>query len=175
MSLDVTALRQHIETELADEALARLLEAAYEAIDEAVGAAADVSEYFRVHGDLLLLSRRAESIASVTENDTALETDDYELRPSGLTLRRLDTGTNPRRHWHRRIDVTYRAYNDESERDRVAVELVKLDLAYSPGLVSQSIGAWSETYTTGTGSSLDYAAERATILASLGGTQILAV
>ena len=45
-------------------------------------------------------------------------------------------------------------------------ELVKLDLTFSPGLTSTTIGSWSESYLQGNDG---YASERAAILATLGG------
>jgi hypothetical protein len=173
MALTVDEFREHVETELGDDAVQRLLDAAYEAIDEAIGSAGTVSEYLHAgHGDLLLLSRRALSITSISERDVALASGDYELRASGMTLRRKSTGTHPRTHWHGRVDVTYVAYPDEDERDRVAIALVKLDLTHSPGLAAQSLGAWSESYQT---SGPSYSQERATILASLGGSSLMAI
>lgn len=168
MTLALDELRQHIETDLEDDALQRLLDAAYQAIDEYAGVEGDVSEYLRAgYGDLLFLSRRALSITSVIERDVTLAASDYELRPSGLQLRRLTTGTHPSTRWHGRIDVTYTALADDAERDRVAIELCKLDVTHEPGLASQTLGAWSETYQTGTAQTGGYSDQRAAILASL--------
>ena len=63
-----------------------------------------------------------------------------------------------------RADVTYRPPDDTANRVRVAIELVKLEFAFNPGLASQTIGTWSEAYTSGGKS---YAEQRAEILASL--------
>jgi len=65
--------------------------------------------------------------------------------------------------------VAYVVDIDQASRIRVAVELVKLDLVSQSGLVSQTIGTWSETYNT----SKPYAQSREEILASIGGGGVL--
>jgi hypothetical protein len=166
MSLTVAEVREHVETELGDEALQRLLDAAYQAIDAEAGQGGDRSELLHPGGDLLFLSRRAESMTSVVERSTTLDATDYLLRPGGLLLQRLSTGTHPSSRWHGRIDVTYRAFGEEAERDRVALALLSLDVTHQPGLASQSLGAWSESYQPTTDTT-GYTQERAAILASL--------
>ena len=169
--LSVDQFRAYVNSPLTDDALLMLLDAACAAIDDAIGPTGDIREFFRVQGDLLMLSRRAESITTVIEDArrsaVTLDDDDYELSTSGQTLYRLSDGTNPRWYWSGRVDVTYRPFDDTANRVRVAVELVKLDLAHQPGLASQTIGTWSETYATG--SQATYAEQRAAILASLSG------
>lgn len=155
-------------TELPDEQLLILLDAAARAIVRAVGPLEDVREEFEtVPGDLLMLSVRAESITSVAENarylPLTLATDDYELSPSGRTLRRLSTGTHPIWNWWGRVVVTYQPADDTSERQRVQRQLVDLELSAHPGLAATTIGTWSETYRQG----VPYAQQRADILASL--------
>jgi hypothetical protein len=164
----VTALREFVTTSLSDAALQTFLDAAFAAIDDAVGPLEDVREILPTgSGDLLILARRADSIVSVTEDarwsPLVLDATDYELTRSGQTLVRLSTGTNPGWYWHGRVDVTYRPYADMANRIRVAVELVKLELATAGGLTAQAIGSWSETYASGTA----HAEQRAEILASL--------
>lgn len=167
MTLSVDALRLRVTSSLGDEALTGLLEAAYEAIDNYAGMVGDVQERLMASGmgPLLMLSRRAIAIESVTENDVALAADDYELRSSGQMLLRLTTGTNSRRYWFGPVDVTYQPYVDDAERDRVAGELVQLDLNYKPGLTSERIGDWEEQFARN--DLFNYQTERAAILASL--------
>lgn len=168
MSLSVDSLRLRVTSSLGDVALQGLLDAAYEAIDNHLGASGPVQELIMASGSgpLLMLSRRALSITAVVEHETTLAADDYELRSSGQMLVRLNTGTNPRRSWRAaRIDVTY-SYVDDAERDRVATELVKLDLNYKPGLVSEQIGDWQEQFARN--DLFNYDTERDAILATLG-------
>jgi hypothetical protein len=121
-------------------------------------------------GCLLMLNRTASEILSVTEDGILLSPLDYELRSSGLVLERLRTGPSPRYWWLGRIDVTY-TMGDEAERDRVVIALVELELNHAPGLMSQTIGQWSETYGGPQGQSYEEA--RGEILASLGGAVIV--
>lgn len=169
--LDVDGLRGHVTTDLDDEALGLLLDAAYEAIDAyaGTGAAGDypasLTELISPGpGDLLMLSRPAAGITSVIECDSTLAADDYELIGAQM-LRRLTTGTHPSSRWRGRVQPTYEPKADENERDRVAIALVNLDVNHSPGLVSEKLGDWAETHASGADGS--YAAQRADILASL--------
>jgi hypothetical protein len=162
--LTVAELREHLTSELTDDALERLLDAAYEAIGARIGTG-DVSELLTAGpGDLLMLSRPASAIVSLTERGRELSDDDYELRPSGQMLVRRRTGPHPDPRWRGRIDVTYTPSAADADRDRVAIALVKLDLAHNPGLTGQALGAWSEQYGQGDES---YAAARERILGSL--------
>lgn len=162
--LTVDELRLHITSSLTDEALQLLLDAAYAAIEETAVPIGSVTELITPgYGDLVMLARKADSITSVIEGTTTLAADDYELRSSGRVLRRLSTGTNAASYWLGRLDVTYAVPSDMAERKRVQLELVKLDLAFSPTLASQTIGTWKEDYAT----DKPYADQRDEILASL--------
>lgn len=175
--LTVEEFRAFVTTSLGDEPLQILLDAAWESIEDLLGPGAPtydapdaVNELVTVHGDLLMLSRAAETIESILEGTTELDPDDYEVRSSGRILRRLRTGTHPASRWgegwpHRgRVNVTYTPLSDAANRQRVQMELVKLDLGFTPGTVSERIGDWSETFTQG---ATDYPAQRSAILASL--------
>ena len=156
-----------VTTALSDATLQTLLNAAFDSIDEAIGPPGDIEERQTVHGDLLMLNRTAASVTSVAEHDRwtpiALATDDYELSRSGHVLIRLRTGTNPSWCWRGRVRVVYTPVDDTANRIRVAIELVKLSITFSPGLASQTIGTWGEAYATG----VPYPEQRAAILASL--------
>lgn len=156
-------------TSLSDEALALLLSAAEEAIAEAHGPLdydeeTPIIETHKPAGPLLMLGRRASSITTVLEGHVELTNgDDYALRPSGSIITRL-TPTGLPRSWRPvTVTVTYVPLSHIADRKRVASELVKLDIAFSPGLASQTIGPWTETYSSGR----TYADQRAEVLASL--------
>lgn len=156
--------------------LLRLLDAAQEAIDARYGAlyAADSNteqgqarEIMNVHGDLLVLSRRAASVDQVIEDrftPTTLASNDYELLPDGQTLRRLSTGTHTAYRWGHRVDVLYTPLSDVASRELAQINLVRLEISFNPGLAGQTIGSWSETYIT---SGKSYAEQREEILDSL--------
>jgi hypothetical protein len=171
MTLTVVQLREHVTSSLVDAALQRLLDAAYAAIAERAGAAGNLTESLPAgHGPLLMLSHQASAIVSVTEDATGeallLDADDYRLRPSGSLLERLDGGTHPHTRWRGRIDLTYTLADDTAERDRVALELVELDVNFQPGASSETIGAWSESVAAA-GGDAGYHAQREAILESL--------
>lgn len=172
MTLTVDGLRGFIETSLDDTSLGLLLDAAYEAIDRALGplgyddTPAAVTEILTVGpGDLLMLSRPATAITAVTEWETDLSADDYELLGDQMVYR-LSTGTHQRGTWDRRVRITYTPTADVNERDRAAVALVRLDLDYQPGVQSERLGDHSITFATG---SREYVEQRDAILASIAG------
>jgi hypothetical protein len=171
VTLTVDQFREHVTSSLGDEAIQRLLDAAAETIELAAGPYASAGTITEIlgsqSGPLLMLSRSAESVSEVIEGTgssaTTLAVDDYELSQSGNILRRLNDGTNPSWRWRHRTFATYLPLSDLAIRDMVQLELVKLDIAFNPNLVSQTIGAWSETYQAGK----PYPEQRADILASL--------
>jgi hypothetical protein len=152
-------------TTLPDEALQILLDAAAQDIVDEAGPSGEITERRRASGELVVLSRRALSITSVVEGTVTLDPDDYELSLSRSMLRRLRTGPNPSRRWFHPL-ITYLVVDDLASRQRVQRELVRLAIAFQPGLASQTIGTWSEAYATGQGSKT-YDEQRAEILASL--------
>lgn len=164
----VARLRGFVTTGLSDADLQLLLNAAIAEVDRALGPPA-VREHLRARGDLLLLSQAADSVTSVIEDERGgaieLEVDDYELSDTGQVLYRLRTGTNPADWWRGRVDVRYVRRDYSATRIRVIIALVELDLAHKPGLAAQTIGTWSEQYTSN--SAFNYELERASLIASL--------
>jgi len=168
-----TEFKLHVATSLGDPALQTKLDAAYAAIllhagpYMVVSGADDQVDAIitpRGPGILLRLPKRAASIEEVIEGETTLAADDYQLRSSGLILRRLDTGTNPATYWRRRVYVQFTPLSDMAIREMVQIQLVELDINFTPGLSSEKIGDWSETANTAFGSIEE---QRAAILAQL--------
>lgn len=153
---------------LSDESLLILLQASAADIVGAIGPLGDVVTVLGAHGPLLMLPYRASGIVSVTEDAygeaLSLAADDYELSWSGRTLRRLNDGTNPRDYWWRRVKVTLTPVDDLAQRQRAQLALMRLDITTNPGLASQTIGTWSESYRT----DVPVSEQRAEILATLG-------
>lgn len=178
MTLTVDDLREHVESSLTDTELGRLLDAAYETIDHAIGPGGDddypatITEVLTVGpGDLFMLSAPASAILSVSESrsaPTTLATDDYQLIGSQL-VKRLRDGTHARTGWHQQVTVSYTALADENRRDVAAIALVNLELTYQPGVQSEKLGDHSVTYSFGGSGASKYQDERAAILASLSG------
>ena len=171
MTLTVGQMREYVGTTLSDEAVQRMLDSAYAAINAQVGPSIRIDELYS-SGPLLMLNQAATSVVSVTEDlrgdaPIVLSSTDYALRSSGRILERLDSGPNGRSRWYGLVRVEYGSTVTEAERDRVAIELVRFDVTYSPGLSSQSSDSWSESYNV-PGQGWDYATGRQAILSTLG-------
>ncbi len=169
--LTVPQLREHVETPLPDAAVQRLLDDAEAAITAQVGPVGTVSETIEGGYSTLILSRPVGAITSITANGTTLAANDY--RAGSYVLTRLGTGTNPASYWAGSVVVTYTPVADTATRQRVQVELVRLALTYNPGLTSETIGDWSQSFATGSG--YNYQIEREAILATLGDATFMAV
>jgi hypothetical protein len=171
VALTVARLGEFVSSTVSAGSLQLLIDAALDTIAGVIGPPGDVSETFSPHGDRLMLSRRAESVVSVVENQpwapVTLVADDYGLSSSGYIVTRLRTGTNPRWAWSARVAVTYRPPDDTARRVTAAIDLVRLEIAFNPGLASQTIGTWAESYTSSGSSGRSYAEQRADILAAL--------
>lgn len=157
-------------TELDDASLQIFLDAAELAIEQRYGVTGSpVTETVDGGQTYIFLRRRASSITSVLETwgdtDTTLAADDYQLRGDGVSVKRLGTGTNAATWWGAPVAVTYAAADDEAERKRIQVALVKLDLNIAPGASSEQIGSWMEQHQES--SVWNYATQREAILDSL--------
>lgn len=169
-SLTVSELREFVTTDLSDEALQTLLDAAWAALTIATTA----NELISARGELLLLSRRASALTAAVERGVTLDTSDYELRSDGVSVRRLNTGVWPyARGWRGPIDISYTVAVSEAELQRAQIELVRLDIdgLSAPtvsALRSLRVGEVTEEYATGTSAGAAIRSSREAILASLG-------
>lgn len=165
--LTADEFREHVTTALGDDAIERALDAAEEAIDAIAGPVGAVTEIRNGGYTFVTLARRASAITSIVETwgdeTTTLAAGDYQIRSDGRSLKRLDTGDNPSRYWVGQVAVEYTPEADEATRKMVQLQLAKLELAFSPGLASQTIGAWTEQYRQ----DRPYEQQRADILATL--------
>jgi hypothetical protein len=166
MALTIELVRERAPSSLSEAALNSLLAETYSHIAHVIGEPGPLTEVLTADaGDVLLLSRPAASITSVLENNTELDASDYKLGTTRLLLR-LSTGGHPSLRWRGRPEITYEVLNDVAERDRIAMALIKLEMNFNPGLASQRIGQWAESYSQG----VDVAAEREAIFASYHGS-----
>lgn len=137
--LTADEVRDHIETDLVDDALTRVIEAADAEIINKLGAVASQVENLPGGGVELFLARRASAVSEVIERfdlgfgpqETTLEDDDFSLRPDGMRVERLFTGTNPAPYWRGEIKVTSTPDDDSARRKLLLVNLVKLELGYT--------------------------------------------
>jgi len=160
--LTVAQFREHMSDDVAlsDDVLTIMLDANEAAINRRVGPPSGAVETFYSYGATLLpLRSEPQVITSVTDyfaNDGTLlvEDDDYRIR--GSSVERVNG------LWGERTVVEYLPANTAAERIVVLVQLMKCDLNYEPGMLSQSGGGAFEAYTSG------HMAEREAILDRLG-------
>jgi hypothetical protein len=157
MALTVAIVREHIETDLSDAALQRLIDAAE---DDLGSDTAVVETFIGLGRRTIFLRRPASLISSVVEHasdgDVTLTASDHRLF-EGRMLERLETGTNPATYWEEKTTVTY-VPNDLRRRTAAALDLVRLE-AERRGVSSEGTGDYRMT-------ALDNENERRKILAS---------
>jgi hypothetical protein len=143
-------LREHVTTDLGDDALQRLLDYAEALINRRIGPPGDRTEIIRGGGLYISTSRPIDTVTSVTETtwgDTlSLDPLDYRLRSGGYLLERLQTGPNSRFHWWGDVTVIYAPVDDDAIRTGVQLALCDLALNAHPGLTAETIGAWSQQF-----------------------------
>ncbi len=146
--LTVTQLREHLETDLGDDALQRILDAEEGEIVRRYGSPALASEMLEGGDTWLVLERTPASITSITETvgdvDTVLAADDYRLW-SGGRLQRLADGTNPHSDWGDRATIVYVPRDESAQRTLALIQLCKLAVAYQGVKVHSVAGDYSET------------------------------
>lgn len=169
--LTVAQFREHIATDLVDDAVQRLLDANTQAIVRRFGPTDTVTmtRYPR-QNTILFFDRPIQAITSITEffpdpvgiSGVAVDPTDYRLRDGGTTLERWGYGTHPADWWSSRVDIVYVPVDDSAERVRVLIKLCELDLNRHPGISQVRIGEYSEQ-----SRNEPYDDEREAILASL--------
>lgn len=162
MMLTIAALREFVTSALPDDPLQVLLNAAEAEIIGVAGATGEITEHIHGYGlHRIVVAREIGTVTSVTEDRIVLADDDY--RVSGYVLTRIGTGTLPSWIWGSYLTVVYTPADDTAERQRVQMELVKLELNQDPGMSAETIGTYTGTYAAPS----IYAETRAAILASL--------
>lgn len=159
-------VRTHVETDLTAPALQRLIDDADAAIVSRFGAHASAGTVTERHSGYVLdlfPFRPVGAVTTITERsgstDTVLAVNDWESLLDGRALRRLGTGTNQRGSWAERVTIVYTPKNDDAQRKRILVDLVKLANRYE-AVKSENAGDYSAV-------SADYQDEREAILAEL--------
>ena len=158
--ITVGQLMEHIETDLSDEALTRLLESADAEIIRAFGphdGERTVTLYPVLHQSpyLLTLPSPAAGVSLITEgtDDTVVDSDGYTVEYNGRAILKNNS------RWLPPVDVSYTPVADNPRRIAVLIDLVKLELEYR-GLNTERVGSYSVAY-------LDHGKERQNILARL--------
>lgn len=159
--------RRH-ETDLPDEEITFICDEVNSEILRRFGAHADAGNPISVTLEGLtpwiFVNRPIVSITSVTETvidtDTVLAADDYENWHGGRALLRLNTGTNGRDNWGRKVVLVYVPEDDNNARQEAIIKIAILDMQYR-GLKSERAGDYQAAYA-------EYMAEREAILTRLG-------
>ncbi len=137
--LTVDEVREHVETDLGDDALERLVDAADQEIIDRLGALATHTDVLPGQGlPALPLTRKASAITSAVERindvDYTLGSNDYTLAADGYTLRRAQGSTYPNVAWSGAVTVVYVPYGgatgELAAREKLLVDLVRLDAVY---------------------------------------------
>ena len=135
-------LKEHVETDLSDDALDRLIDDADAEIVKRHGPHVTQEDTFEnvAAATAIYLSRPASSITTVTEEirngdgaytSTVLSADDYKLRRNNLQVERLSDGTNSRTTWGDVVTFEYVPAADNARRIRVTIDLVRLAITYN--------------------------------------------
>src|SRR3990172_6191048 len=159
-TLTVAQARQHIETDLVDDALQRLIDDAEAEIASRLGSNAAQTEVLEAGEPYLWLARKAASITSIVERF---------LHADGYRLERLHDGTNPALWFRGIVTIVYATVATAAQRLRLTIDLVKLSARYE-GLKAASVGDISTTFLD------DYQKERESLFRALnsGGRRQLA-
>ena len=142
--LTLAEVRDHVQTDLKDDALQRLLDDAEAEIVARLGSPTALSDVLPGGDKMLYLSRKAASISSIVERleeqDYALVATDFKLHADGRRLERLQTGSNPSEAWRGLVTISgVPDTADAASRKRLQADLVRLSVRYS-GVASEGVG-----------------------------------
>lgn len=151
MAVTIDDVRARVETDLDDDTVQRILDAAVEDLSRHAGSpTSDVETVRSVGRRVLSLPRRHSAITKIEERRTLdsdaveLSTDDW--RATGdYELFRLANGTNPALTWGREVVVTYTPAVDADLRDRVVLDLCQMDIEFR-ALKSERSGDYTADY-----------------------------
>lgn len=162
-------LKEHVETDLSDAGLQKLIDDAVAEINNRFGAdgAAVTEEYFmgeeteQVGRRRLFLKRPIGTLTSVKEGPTLVAADlttlventDFFQMMRGKALEKIGGD------WQKWVQVIHTPASDQARRHRVIIDLCKLALQYN-ALSAEGVGDWR-------GSHVDYQAEREKLLTGL--------
>ena len=169
MAITPAILKEHAETDLATTALQRLIDAANNDISQRFGSPSEaIEEYdmtvdrWEIRRDRIWTRQQIKSVTLLEEGFTLKTTDletlvldtDFFIVFEGQAIERIDT------LFRRRVRIKYvPQVADESQRDRVVIDLCKLMLQWN-GLQTERVGDWS-------GQVGDYETHRRKILSTL--------
>lgn len=147
--LTPTQLRQHVDTDLPDAALQRILDDVDAEIVRRFGEhTTTITEAHRPGAgeSRLFTDRKIASITSIVETvrttigdeQITLAADDYVIE-SNRCIRRESNGTNSRTYWAELVEIEYLPVADTARRIGVTIDVCKLTIVYQ-ALASSSVG-----------------------------------
>jgi hypothetical protein len=146
-------VRAAISSNLPDDSLRDLMEAAEADIAGAVGPLDAATEYGGGGHAVCILRRPIGTISSVTEyadtaSEATLAASDY--RVDGYRLHRLSTGASPAGTWRGLVKVVHTPPDRLAEMKRAQIALLALEPSLSSGVITaERIGEYSVSYSTG--------------------------
>lgn len=167
MAIDAAALREHIETDLGDDALDRLIADAYAFCEERAGKQGEQAVVLDGGERYLMLpfpisdTGDIEIVERIGDEETTVDPSDWRWN-GGRTLERLNGGDLVfwgYAHPGGDVVVTYTPKSDADMRDRVVIDLCKLAIQHT-GLHAERAGDYSSTHP-------EYARERDRIVRQL--------
>lgn len=180
MTVTITQLKEHVETDLATAAIQRLLNSEDDEITRRFGDDSSVTEEHileapegfesgvvsaqRIGRRRIWTQQQINTVTTVKEGPTLLaadlttlvedaETDGFRIIHNGFAIERIGTD------FDKRVEIVYVPKTDVKRRDRVTIDLVRLAIQYN-ALDSERVGDWN-------GSHVDYQKERESILTTL--------
>ena len=156
-------INEHVEHDLTDEAIQRLIDDAEDDILSRFGPHATQVEDVVGGGIYVFPRRRISTVTSIVETsneeDTTLATNDYKIMNNGWQLKRLTNGSNGRNTWAPEVRLTYTPVAEADQRKRVIIDLVRLAVQHNA--LSREVSGDHESQ------SVEYQKERERILAGL--------
>lgn len=152
--LTLVDVRAQLNTALDDDALQMQIDGALAAIELVAGPLDPHVEERRGGASVIVLARRYASIESVseyyaTDNVVELAEDDWALGADGRSLTRRGYGTNPGYGFGGRVRVEGTPADETAIRRIVALQLIKHNLATTPGVLGFTEGNWSIQFPNG--------------------------
>ncbi len=154
--ITVADLREHVETDLPESALQRLIDDADQMVVDTYGEHGPATQTDDLYGDpgseYVFPERPIDAVTTVTEYTTettsqVLDPTDYRVLHQGKSLLRLRNGSNPAVGWPYRVVVAYVIATGENPRRRgVVIDLVRLSINHSSGLRSERAGDYAVSY-----------------------------
>jgi hypothetical protein len=148
MSVDIDDLRARVETDLDDDTLQRILDAAEKSVERSAGNAVSETqtESDAFGNQWISINRRSTSFTSVKErrrhssDQVTLSSNDYRKVGPNKVLR-LTNGDNPAGYWGKEVEVIYVPEVDVASRDEATLKLCHLSIEYR-AYESEKSGDW---------------------------------